>query len=55
MHVPRLRRPRAKSRLRGQRVTLQNNHLFEAVGERASGRETCHSRADHDGPLADQS
>jgi len=55
VHVPRLRRPRAVRRLRGQRVALQNNHLIEAVGERPGGRKPCHSRADHDGPLADQS
>ena len=55
MHVPRLRRPRAIGGLRGQGVALQNNHLIEAVGERACGREPAHSRADHDGLLADQS
>ena len=55
MHVPRLRRPRAICGLRGQSVALQNNHLIEVVGERARGREPAHSRADHDGLLADQS
>jgi len=28
---------------------------IEVVGERACGREPAHSRADHDGLLADQS
>ena len=55
MHVPRLRRSRAMCGLRGQRVAFQNNHLIEVVGERPRGREPAHSRADHDGLLADQS
>ena len=55
MHVARLRRPRAIGGLRGQGVALQNNHLIEVVGERPCGREPAHSRADHDGLLADQS
>ena len=55
MHMPRLRRPRAMRGLRGQSVALQNNNLIEVVGERPRGCEPGHSRADHDGLLADQS
>jgi hypothetical protein len=55
MHMPRLRRPGAMRGLRGQSVALQNNDLLEVVGERPCGREPAHSRADHDGLLADQS
>ena len=55
VYVPRLWRPRAIGGFRGQGITLQNNHLIEAVGERPRGREPADSRADHDGLFADQS
>ncbi len=55
MDVPRLRRPGPIGGLRGQSIAFQNNDLIEAVGECRRGREPGHSRADHDGLLADQS
>jgi hypothetical protein len=55
MDVPRLRRPGPIGGLRGQNIAFQNNDLIEAVGECRRGREPGHSRADHDGLLADQS
>jgi len=54
MHMPRLWRSSSVHGLRGQSVTLQNNELIEVVGERARGREPAHSRADHNGPIANQ-
>ena len=55
MHMPRLRRPGAMRGLRGQSVALQNKDLIEVVGECRRGRKPAHSRADHNGLLADQS
>jgi len=55
VHMPRLGRASAMRGLRGQSIALQNNDLLEMVGERPCGREAAHSRADHDGLLADQS
>ena len=55
MDVPRLRRPGPIGGLRGQSITFKNNDLIEVVGKRPRGREPSHSRADHDGSLADQS
>jgi hypothetical protein len=55
MDVPRLRRPGPIGGLRGQNIAFKNNDLIEAVGECRSGREPGHSRADHDGSLADLS
>ena len=54
MDVPRLRRPGAMRGLRGQSVALQNKDLIEVVGECPRGRKPAHSRADHNGPIANQ-
>src|SRR5205085_9547823 len=52
MDVPRLRRPGPMHGHGGEAIALQNNDVFEAVGERPRSREPSYASADHDGLLS---
>jgi hypothetical protein len=55
MDVPRLRCAGSVGGLRGQGIALDNNDMLETMGQRAGGRQSGYSGADHERLAADQS